>query len=502
MAATRDFLWIGGGRVVTALVALASIRLSTALLPPEQYGVLSLLVTFQVFCGLFLVNPVGQYINRHTHAWADDGTLLPRLARYRAWVIVAALAGALASGLWALSKPVAWSERLLVMATVTLMVVAATWNATSVSLLNMLGHRAQSVGWGAATVLLALALSYAFTLFAGGGLAWFGGQALGMGIGAVGAGIAVRRVLGVTGVGLKPDLRGSGSRAITLLEGDALRGYILPLAVATGFMWWLLSGYRLLVEAHWGLVALGYAAVGLTLASQLWGLVESLAMQFLFPLFYRRIATPDSPDGALAFPDLLNTLGPVYLVLAAATLAGAPALLALLVDAAYADVVPFVLIGAAIECGRVLGNVLATAAQVDRRMSALVLPYAAGALAMTAGVAWVASSGGDITQAVAMLAVAGAVTLATMAHAMRRLHAFRLDGARWSAALMLAVVTAWLAVQSPWVPSGVAAALGIVAVIGAVSAVSLAALLWKNPATARLLAVRLQPDPQGQGVEP
>lgn len=487
MAAARDFLWVGIGRLVTALVGLASVRLSTSLLPPDQYGVLALLATFQVFCGIFLVNPVGQYINRHTHGWAEDGTLLPRLARYRTWVIIAALAGALASGVWAMTQPITVGERILVMAVVTLMVVAATWNGTSLWLLNMLGYRAQSVGWGGATVLLALLLSYAFTSFAGSGLAWFAGQAVGMAIGAFGAGIEVRRALPVAKAGRFP-----------LLEPGVLRGYILPLAVATGFMWWLLSGYRLLVEVHWGLAALGYAAVGLMLASQLWGLAETLAMQFLFPLFYRRIASSDRPDASLAFPDLLNTLGPVYLVLAAATLVAGPALLALLVDVAYAGVLPFVLMGTAIECCRALGNVLATAAQVERRMFALVPPYAAGALAVAAGVVWVAQGGGDIEQAVKMLAVAGAVMLSAMAFAMGRLHNFSLDLLRWGIAMVPVVGAAMLASKAPLVPVGISTALAIVALAGLVSAVLLLALLWKNPATTRLLAVRLKPDlPQG-----
>lgn len=483
MATALDFIWIGGGRLLTALVALVAIRLSTSLLPPEQYGVLALLVTFQVFCGLFLVNPVGQYINRHTYGWANDGSLLPRLARYRAWVMVAAFGGALASGMWALTQPITVTERILAMTLVTLMVVAATWSATFVSLLNMLGYRALSVGWGAATILVALLMSYGFTKLTGSGLAWFAGQAVGMAIGAFGAGIAVRRALPLAKVARFP-----------LLEPGVLRGYILPLAVATGFMWWLLSGYRLLIEVHWGLAALGYAAVGLMLASQLWGLLESLAMQFLFPFFYRRIASADRPDASLAFADLLNTLGPVYLVFAAATLVAAPALIALLVDAAYAGVVHFVFLGAVIEFCRALGNVLATAAQVDRRMLSLVPPYAAGAVSMAAGVVWVAQGGGDIEHAVAMLAIAGVVTLGVMALAMQRLQDFRLDLSRWCCALLLVVGAAMLALNAPLVPAGIGAALIIVALAGLVSAVLLVLLLWKNPATTRLLAVRLKPD--------
>ena len=60
----------------------------TSLLEPKDYGIYALLVAFQGFCGLFLINPVGQHINRHTHAWWDDGTLLKRLAGYNTYILV------------------------------------------------------------------------------------------------------------------------------------------------------------------------------------------------------------------------------------------------------------------------------------------------------------------------------------------------------------------------------------------------------------------------------
>ena len=482
LTVARDFIWVMIGRLVTALVALVAIRLSTSLLPPEQFGSLAILLTFQVFCGLFLINPVGQYINRQTHVWVDEGTLLPRLRNYRQWVVVAALAGALASSLWTISQPIEWSERAMIMATVSLMVAASTANATSVYLLNMLGRRALSVTWAGATVALGLLLSWALALAFGTGLAWFAGQALGLAIGAIGASRAVRRALPASRAGRWP-----------LLEPGVLRSYIFPLAFATGLMWWLLSGHRLLVEAHWGLAALGQAVVGLALAAQLWGLVESLAMQFLYPLFYRRIAASNTPDSALAFSDLLNSLGPIYLVLAAATAVGAPSLLALLVDASYSHVAPFVLLGAVIECCRALGNVLSTAAQVDRRMGALIPPYAAGALTLTAGLLWLMQVNGSIDQAIAVLAGAGGVTLVAMAFAMRQLQAFRIDLPRWLAAIALVLLAIPLVEYQPQARQGLAAAFQSVVAIGLFATVSIAALLWRNPRIARLLNVRLNP---------
>jgi hypothetical protein len=227
-------------------------------------------------------------------------------------------------------------------------------------------------------------------------------------------------------------------------------------------------------------------------------LVESLAMQFLYPLFYRRIADIGTPDSALAFSDLLNTLGPIYLVLAAATVAGAQSLLLLLVDSTYQGVVTFVLLGAAIECCRTLGNLLATAAQVDRQMRMLIPPYGAGALALTAGLLVLTRFDASITQAVMVLAGAGVITLIVMAIVMSRLQAFRLDLVRWAGAMMPVALSIYLVSVEPLGPVGVVRALASVVAIGVVVATWTVALLWKNPGTKRLLAVQLRP-PGKQG---
>ena len=112
---------------------------------------------------------------------------------------------------------------------------------------------------------------------------------------------------------------------------------------------------------------------------------------------------------------------------------------------------------------------------------------------MGAGVAWVAHGGRDIGQAVAMLAIAGGVTLGVMVLAMQRLHDFHLDLLRWGWALLLVAGAATLAARAPLVPAGIGAALTIVALVGLATVVSMVALIWKNPGTTRLLAVSLQP---------
>ena len=175
---------VSGGRIVTALMSLISIRAVTTFLTPEQYGELAILMAVQMFCGLFLVNPVGQHINLHTHAWWDDGTLLARLQSYRRYVTAVSLVGGVM--MLGISKQPAVEQLLWTSVAMFAMVAAGTWNATLIPMLNMLGFRAASVLWSIITVAISLTSSILLVEWLSTATAWFAGQAIGMAVGALG----------------------------------------------------------------------------------------------------------------------------------------------------------------------------------------------------------------------------------------------------------------------------------------------------------------------------
>lgn len=472
---------VGSGRLAAALLSLITIRAVTTFLTPEQYGVLALLIAVQMFCGLFLVNPVGQHINLHTHAWWDDGTLMARLKHYRLYVFsVSLIGGAVVFGMVKQQtiEQVLWTSVAMFAA-----VVAGTWNATLIPMLNMLGFRAASVLWSIITVTTGLVCAIFFVMWWPYATAWFAGQAIGMGIGALGAKYVLRQHA------LRINV---AQGSLPLIDRRTVLSYCLPLAFATGLMWLQLSGYRFLIEGYWGLAQLGFMAVGLQLAGQISALAESLAMQFLYPLFYRRVSAHEENESVvLAFSDLLNTLVPVYFVLTGLIVLSAPYLLKLLVASQFQDAISFVMLGAGIELCRVLGNLLSNAAHIRRKTKSLAFPYAAGAvisfsLILLAGVwqqemIWVGAA--LISGAVAMFLV--------MLISMYRQVNFRLDvgrcfiGASMMLAMMLLVV---------WMPiaEGAGAAIGYLVGAATLAGGAVVVLLWKNPATLRLLNVQLR----------
>lgn len=472
---------VGGGRLASALMALVAIRAVTTFLTPEQYGELALLIAVQSFCGLFLVNPVGQHINLHTHAWWDDGTLLARLKSYRQYVLAVSLVGmvvVLGMGKQQTVQQVLWSA-----AAMFAMVVAGTWNATLVPMLNMLGFRAASVWWSIITVALALAASIILVMWLPFATAWFAGQAIGLALGAFGAKYVLRQ---------HAMQAGNSQGTLPLLDKHTVLTYCLPLALATGLMWLQLSGYRFVIEGYWGLAQLGFMAVGLQLAGQIWVLAESLASQFLNPLFYRRItAHENNVEIELAFSDLLNTLIPVYFVLTGLLILSAPYLLKVLVAPQFQGAITFVMLGAGIEMCRVLGNLLSNAAHVRRKTKSLALPYAAGAMVSLVLIYLAGVKQMEISWAGAGLLAGASAMFAVMAVVMYQQVKFSLDLVRCSAGAAVMLAMALLGV---WLPgmSGIGASIAMLMLMGTLSGIAVLALLWKNPATLRLLNVQLR----------
>ena len=472
---------VAGGRLAAALVALMSIRAVTTFLTPEQYGELALLIAVQTFCGLFLINPIGQHINLHTHAWWGDGTLMARLKSYRRYIFVVSFVGA--AVVFFMGKQQTLEQILWSSAVMFTLVIVGTWNATLIPMLNMLGFRSASVLWSILTVMIGLACSISFVIWLPSATSWFSGQTIGMGIGALGAKYVLH----------KHALHTKLSKGrLSLIDRRTVLSYCLPLALATGLMWLQLSGYRFLVESYWGLAQLGFMVVGLQLTGQISALVESLVMQFFYPMFYRRVSAHEQVhEVELAFSDLLNTLVPIYFVLTGLIIVSAPYLLKLLVASQFQDAIFFVILGAGIELCRVLGNILSNAAQITRKTKSVVLPYAVGAIITFILIALI----GDRQQEMIWVGVAlisGAIAmLLVMLKVMYRQVSFRLDVWRCLfgtlAMLTMIAVVDWMPKPDSWVVS-----IECLIVTATIASIVVVALLWNNPAALRLLNVQLR----------
>ena len=59
------------GRLVQFALMFASVKIMTHLLTPVEMGKVALITTTTSLFALFLVNPIGMFINRRLHAWVN-----------------------------------------------------------------------------------------------------------------------------------------------------------------------------------------------------------------------------------------------------------------------------------------------------------------------------------------------------------------------------------------------------------------------------------------------
>ena len=179
----RDVIVIAGGRFLAAVIALVSLRVSTTLLSVEEFGLMALMLGAQTFSTLIVINPIGQWLNRNTHGWWADGTLLLRLKYYPLPVLGAALVSASVFAVWqwrSLGNPEPIAFWVVFFA-----VIASVANGTLVPLLNMLGYRKLFVLLSNLSVGIGFLLAWLFSLESASAAMWLLGQSLGLILGAV-----------------------------------------------------------------------------------------------------------------------------------------------------------------------------------------------------------------------------------------------------------------------------------------------------------------------------
>jgi len=491
LALRSDLFWVLFGRIANALIAIASLRIMTSLLDPKDFGIYALLIAFQGFCGLFLINPVGQHINRHTHAWWDDGTLLKRLVSYNHYLMAVSAGISIVVVCWWMLYPSTDHSivgALLSAFAVSAMVYLGTWNGTVVYILNMLGFRSGSVAWMMTSSIIGLVFSCMLAYQYHTGIAWVLGQVVGMGVGAIGAGIILRRhqaarVPVSDGIEVLP----------ALLDRQTILKYCLPLATATGLMWLQNTGYRFWVGGSWGVAELGILVIGLSISAQIWTIIESLFIQFLNPYFFRHITeVKTDKQKAAVLSDIVNVMWPLYAVLAGFNMVFASSLLIILTDVQYHTAVTFVMLGVFIEFSRCTANLWSYASQIERRTTQIILPYGLGALIVWLGALSISYSHGDLIMLAGVLAASGVVVCVAMIAIMQRILPVVLDMPRWMASSVVLIICIALVVAQPIQIEGVFNNIVLLLVGSSVLGGCMLALLWRNPALARLLAVSLR----------
>lgn len=360
------------GRAAQFILLLLVMRVATTYLPPSEMGRLSLITAATAFFALFLVNPVGMFINRRFHAWDARGRAKYYLKLHWFYLLGVCVIAALVLGLF--NKIHAFGFRfdtLWLLLLVCGSLLFNTINQTAIPSLNLLELRGRFIVLTLATIGFGLASSYALVeYFSPIAEYWLLGLLIG------------QTVLAVIGVRLffeklqpkTPAEKLSKSHLKTLFD------FAWPVAISVGFNWLQTQGYRFFVADSLGLIALGLFVAGYGISAGLMAAFESVLTTYFQPRFYKRVSTSTLEEQSAAWNRYAGAILPSLVLVTFLLIGLAPELTRFMVGPAYQSASQFVIWGVIAEGARVVAGVYSMSAHAKMKTRLLLLPNLMGAI--------------------------------------------------------------------------------------------------------------------------
>jgi O-antigen/teichoic acid export membrane protein len=363
------------GRGVQFFLAIAMLRVATTLLSPEEMGKVALVLTSIAFFAMFLINPVGMFINRRLHAWRINGSIAQYLKCYVGYLILVAIFSAVSlvlfdwCGLMSFGMPIGW-----VVILVCASLIFNTINQTSIPSLNMFGFTSHFIVLSTAS--LAISFIFAFTLaqvVKKSAEYWILGLLVGqMALAIIGSMVLLKKVnVNVTGYKFIQNIHGKHFRS--------LFNFTWPLAIAAGLGWMQWQGYRFVIESHLGIAQLGLFVAGYSVSAGIIAGFESILTTYFQPQLYSEANKGQAVDQALVWRRYASAVIPPVILTVVLIILVAPELTKIILSEGFQDAKYFVIWGALAEAARVLVGVYSLIAHINMRTIWLILPAIVGA---------------------------------------------------------------------------------------------------------------------------
>ena len=392
------------GRAAQFVLLLFANRMATEFLPPVEMGRLSLITAATGLFALFLVSPVGLFINRRLHAWDDLGRARRYLTLHWLHLLVVCMVAAATLlvtqqlGIFDFGFTISW---LLLLVCGSLFF--NTINQTAIPSLNLLGFPGLFMTLTLGTIATGLLASYLCVQFLGATAEyWLFGQLLGQ---LAFATIGVRSFFG----NLKPAVTPPPLSHANLM---AMFNFAWPVALASGFSWLQSQGYRLVSAETLGLASLGLFVAGYGISAGLMAAFESILTTYFQPRFYKSV-NDGAPGRFAAWTRYASAFVPSVLLVTFFLAALAPELTRFMVGSNYQSASQFVIWGVLAESARVLVGVYSMSSHAEMKTRLLLWPNVLGAL-LCIGLVWLLVPGYGAVGVGVARAVSGLVMLVTV----------------------------------------------------------------------------------------
>lgn len=336
---------------------------------------MSLVLTTTAFFALFLVNPVGMFINRRLHAWRASGAARYYLIRYVDYLLLVALIAATGLPVFHL---LGWVDFGMSIDWLIFLVCGSllfnTINQTAIPSLNLLGDSRTFVLLSLATIAAGFICAVLFVqMLQPSAQYWLLGLLLGqILLGLIGVRILFARLQKPGAFHATPTI---GNRHL-----QALFGFAWPVAIAAGLGWVQGQGYRYLVEGQLGLAQLGLFVAGYGISAGMIAGFESVLTTYFQPRLYRDASMAHPLGQAQAWRRYAAAVIPSLLLTMAFIVLLAPELARVFLGENFQSAADYVVWGALAEAARVLTGIYSLIAHVHMRTRWLIAPNLLGAV--------------------------------------------------------------------------------------------------------------------------
>lgn len=360
------------GSAAQFILLLAIMRLATDYLQPHEMGRLSLITATTAFYALFLVNPVGMFINRRLHAWDSLGRVRYYLKLH--WLYLLGVCVIAAFSLAILNQ---WHIKDIEINTLWLLALVCgallfnTINQTVIPSLNLLGFRARYVALTLSTLFSGLLCAvFLVDFYPPSAEHWLLGLLMGQTLFAL---VGIKVFFGI----LQPT---APCAQPTKRHLHALFHFAWPVALAVAFNWLQTQGYRFFVTDSIGLAGLGLFVTGYGISAGLIAAFELVLTTYFQPRFYKNVSTTGEHEQSQVWSHYAGAILPTLVLVMFVLIGLAPELTLLLVGPAYQSASQYLVWGVLAEGARVAAGVYSMSAHAKMNTRALIAPNFLGAI--------------------------------------------------------------------------------------------------------------------------
>jgi len=348
--------------------------LSTEFLTPVDIGMISLVTSTIGLFALFLINPIGMYVNRRLYDWITRGAIYEYLKMYWVFLFSVNIVAALVIYLFHIYD--IWKPNIQIGFFILIIcgnLTFATVNQLYMSMINMMGRIGLFAGLTVATVgvslLTAVVLIHLITPNA---QYWLIGLLFGhFLIGFLGRYIFVYKINYI-------EINNAVTIRLNLLSINRVISYAWPVAIAVALGWMQNQGYRYVMEYKISLVELGIFVAGFGISVGLMSGIETILSNYFQPIFYSKISQEKDDGINIGWVEYVEcVLPPLWLTTVFIVLV-APVLTQILLGENFVESRDFIVWGAISEFGRVATAAVGMASHARMKTIFLIIPNLVG----------------------------------------------------------------------------------------------------------------------------